>query len=126
MEKELFSKKQIAINRSKLHYKNNREEVLKKMSEKVTCPLCARKMCKSSLINHRKSKLCAKYAEQKQVINNQPEKSVNNTKLTDEHLLLLDNILYNLIELKKDKYIPISERASLIDQRETNRINQLI
>ena len=126
MNNEL-SKQQIAINRSKLHYKNNREEVLKKMSEKITCPLCDRKMCKSSLINHKKSKLCVKYAEQKQVINNQPEKSVpKKTELTDEHLLLLDNILCNLIELKKDKYVPISERASLIDQRETNRINQLI
>ena len=122
-----LSKKEIALLRSKLHYKNHRAEVLQKMSVKVKCPLCDREMCKSSLINHRKSKLCVKYSKEKQEINNQPEKSPVKTELNMEHLLLLDSIIYNIMKIEnKDHYIPISERASLENQRETYRINQLI
>ncbi len=48
---------------NKKYYTKNRDNILKKASEKITCKLCNREISKYHRVNHMKSKICQKYQD---------------------------------------------------------------
>ena len=48
-------------NYNKNYYQSNRDKILKKACEKITCEFCHRKVIFNNLLKHQKTELCKNY-----------------------------------------------------------------
>ena len=48
-------------NYNKTYYQSNRDKILKKACEKITCEFCQRKVISNNLLKHQKTDLCKNY-----------------------------------------------------------------
>ena len=61
-------------NYNKNYYQSNRDKILKKACEKITCEFCHRKVISNNLLKHQKTELCKNYEK----LRLEREKRINN------------------------------------------------